>query len=130
MGRPFESAPGPRLDRAVARHIFGIARLTINQTPPYSRDLSAALQVIPQLKRDVADRKRPVEVLSRLAEELQDTRFWGASEVEAAEVLCRAALWAVELESFGARLSLRSEDLRSEGSKRLSTRSSRESAGR
>jgi hypothetical protein len=100
MGRSWEAAPGPRLDRAIARHIFGITNLSIDGTPHYSQDLTAALLVIPKLKRDVAEQKRPTEVLWRLEGELQDTCFWGPSEAEAAEVLCRAALWAVELNSF------------------------------
>jgi hypothetical protein len=96
MRRPWEVAPGQGLNRAVARHIFGITDLSIDGTPPYSRDLTAALLVIPKLKRDVAEQRRPMEVLWRLEAELRDTRFWGPNDALAAEALCRAALWAVD----------------------------------
>jgi hypothetical protein len=101
MRKPWEAAPGPGLDHAIARHIFDVKDLSNGDTPHYSQDLTHALLVIPKLKRDVAEEKRPAQVLSRLEEELRDGRFWGLSDVEAAEDLCRAALWAVDLDPVG-----------------------------
>lgn len=97
MRRPWEAQVGPALSSAVAQHLFDQASPSIGTTPHYSQDVTAAITVVSKLRDDVANGKRPAEVLDRLGEEIRSSRFWGPNDADAAEDLCRAALKAVDL---------------------------------